>query len=58
VKVDAETNHTHLWPRIAKVNAAGEYEIVQDQLTRVPPDPFMLNVRRDIVLTTAGEIET
>ena len=45
VKVDAATNHTHLWPRVAKINATGGYEIVYDPLVRIAPDPYMLEYR-------------
>lgn len=49
VKIDGETNHTHLWPRVAKVNAGGGFEIVYDPGARVAPDPFMLKFRPEPV---------
>lgn len=45
VRIDQGTNHTHLWPRVARVGAAGTYEIVHDAGVRVAPDPFMLEIR-------------
>ena len=45
VKIERLNNHTHLWPRVAKVNARGEYEIVHEPTARVQPDPFMLEHR-------------
>ncbi|MDI4235441.1 MULTISPECIES: transporter substrate-binding domain-containing protein [unclassified Bradyrhizobium] len=45
VRIDANTNHTHLWPRVARVDATGNYRVVHDAGVRVPPDPFMLEVR-------------
>jgi branched-chain amino acid transport system substrate-binding protein len=49
VKIDRLTNHTHLWPRVARVNAQGIYEIVHDPSLRVAPDPFMREYRADFV---------
>lgn len=48
VKIDRLTNHTHLWPRVAKVNAQGSYDIVHDPSLRVAPDPFMREYRPDL----------
>lgn len=45
VRIDGSTNHTHLWPRVARVDASGNYRIVHDADMRVAPDPFMLEVR-------------
>ncbi|WP_420131545.1 transporter substrate-binding domain-containing protein [Rhodopseudomonas sp.] len=45
VRIDRGTNHTHLWPRVARIDAAGRYQIVHDALVPVPPDPFMLESR-------------
>lgn len=47
VKIDAATNHTHLWPRVAKINEKGLYDIVYDPGLRIAPDPFMLGHRSD-----------
>ncbi|WP_312417386.1 transporter substrate-binding domain-containing protein [Shinella sp.] len=51
VKIDGATNHTHLWPRVAKVNAKGEYDIVYDPSVRVAPDPFMLEYRPESAMS-------
>jgi branched-chain amino acid transport system substrate-binding protein len=45
VKIERHNNHTHLWPRVGKVDANGQYEIVHEPPTRVQPDPFMLEYR-------------
>ena len=45
VKVERHNNHTHLWPRVGKVDANGQYEIVYEPAARVQPDPFMLEYR-------------
>ncbi len=41
VKVDPSTNHTFLWPRVAKLNERGAFEVVFEPKARVAPDPFM-----------------
>jgi branched-chain amino acid transport system substrate-binding protein len=56
VRIDAETNHTHLWPRIARINSSGQYDIVCDPSARVAPDPFMLKSRPDTVRVRAGSL--
>lgn len=56
VKIDGETNHTHLWPRVAKVNAKGRYDIVFDPSMRVAPDPFMLEYRPEPTVSMAGGV--
>lgn len=54
VKIDAATNHTHLWPRVAKINDKGLFEIVYDPSLRVAPDPFMLGHRADMPVVSVG----
>lgn len=56
VKIDGATNHTHLWPRVAKVNAAGLYDIVYDPSVRVAPDPFMLEYRPEAAISAHGTL--
>jgi branched-chain amino acid transport system substrate-binding protein len=55
VKIDGATNHTHLWPRVAKVNANGEYDIVYDPSVRVAPDPFMLEYRPESAMSATRD---
>lgn len=43
VRVDAENNHTYLWPRIGKANAKGEFDIVECSPSAVRPDPYLIN---------------
>lgn len=50
VKVDASTNHTYLWPRVAKLNQRGEYEVVFEPEAWVAPDPFMTTHGLDLGL--------
>ena len=40
VKIDAENNHTYLWPRVARLDAAGRFQIVWNPGMRVKPDPY------------------
>jgi branched-chain amino acid transport system substrate-binding protein len=47
VKIERNNNHTHLWPRVGKVDASGQYEVVYEPARRVQPDPFMLEYRPD-----------
>lgn len=40
VKIDADNNHAYLWPRVARLNAEGRFEIVWKSEQRVKPDPY------------------
>ena len=47
VKIDGSNNHTHLWPRVAKLNARGRFEVVWDPGVRVKPDPYCIEQKLD-----------
>jgi branched-chain amino acid transport system substrate-binding protein len=47
VRVDASNNHTYLWPRVARLNTSGVFEIVWDPGVRVKPDPYCVDQRLD-----------
>ena len=47
VRIDAETNHTHLWPRVAKLDAAGRFAVVLDPGMRVKPTPYRIVLSLD-----------
>lgn len=47
IRVDASNNHTHLWPRVARLDAAGQFQIVWDPGVRAPPDPYCIDQRLD-----------
>ena len=47
VKIDGSNNHTHLWPRVAKLNARGRFEIVWDPGVRIEPDPYCVEQKLD-----------
>jgi branched-chain amino acid transport system substrate-binding protein len=40
VRIDRETNHTYLWPRVARLDARGHFHIVWNPGVRVRPDPY------------------
>lgn len=41
VRVSRENHHTHLWPKVAIVDANGEFKIVREAFEPVPPDPYL-----------------
>jgi branched-chain amino acid transport system substrate-binding protein len=40
VRIDRENNHTYLWPRVARLDAAGRFQIVWNPGVRLKPDPY------------------
>ena len=42
VRIDPENNHTYLWPRVGRVNANGQFDIVHSSRVPVKPDPYMV----------------
>jgi len=42
VRIDRENNHTYLWPRVARLDARGRFQIVWNPGVRVRPDPYSL----------------
>lgn len=40
VRVDPDNNHTYLWPRVARLDAKGQFQIVWNPGVRVKPDPY------------------
>ncbi len=47
VRIDAGNNHTFLWPRVARLDAAGQFQVVWDPGRRVKPDPYCVDQRLD-----------
>ena len=47
VGIDASNNHTFLWPRVAKLDQQGRFNIVWDPGIRVKPDPYCVDQRLD-----------
>ena len=42
VRVEPANHHTHLYPRIGRVNAKGEFAIVRASRNAVAPDPYLV----------------
>lgn len=40
VRIDGANNHTYLWPRVARLDAEGRFQIVWNPGVRVKPDPY------------------
>lgn len=47
VRIDPENNHTHLWPRVGRVDDEGRFEIVWNPGLRVAPEPYALTPSLD-----------
>lgn len=47
VRIDSVTNHTFLWPRVAKLDDEGQFQVVWDPARRVKPDPYCVDQRLD-----------
>ncbi len=54
VRIDAGTNHTFLWPRVARLDAAGRFQVVWDPGRQVKPDPYCVEQRLDSWSERAG----
>ena len=47
VRIDGDNNHTYLWPRVARLNAQGRFEVVWNAEARVKPDPYRVTQTLD-----------
>lgn len=54
VRVDATTNHTVLWPRVAIVDADGKFRIVRQASSPVIPAPYLMQLEDPVVPLKAG----
>lgn len=43
VRIDEQNHHTHLHPRIGRVNARGQFDILEQAKARVRPDPYLVS---------------
>jgi branched-chain amino acid transport system substrate-binding protein len=43
VRIDAQNHHTHLNPRIGRVNGEGQFEILAAESRSVRPDPYVVS---------------
>jgi branched-chain amino acid transport system substrate-binding protein len=41
VRIDPVNHHTALYPRVGRANADGQFTILRESKTAVPPDPYM-----------------
>jgi len=58
VRVDAATNHTLLWPRVAIVGADGQFKIVREASAPVVPSPYLIQLDDPTVLSHAAFAES
>jgi branched-chain amino acid transport system substrate-binding protein len=42
VRIDSTNNHAYLWPRVARLDARGSFQIVWNPGVRVKPDPYCI----------------
>jgi branched-chain amino acid transport system substrate-binding protein len=47
IRVDGSNNHTFLWPRVARLDERGVFQVVWDPRVRVKPDPYCVEQRLD-----------
>ncbi len=47
VRIDPDNNHTHLWPRLGRVDASGRFEILAESKAPVRPDPYLITHKID-----------
>ncbi|GLK66882.1 transporter substrate-binding domain-containing protein [Hansschlegelia plantiphila] len=47
VRIDADNHHTYLWPRVARLDSEGRFQIVWNPGVRVKPDPYCVSQRLD-----------
>jgi ABC-type branched-subunit amino acid transport system substrate-binding protein len=43
ITIERDNNHTDLWTRIGRVNAAGQFDILRESLLAVRPDPYLVS---------------
>ncbi len=54
VRVNRENNHTYLWPRIGRVAASGQFEVVEESAAPVKPDPYLIMPEDETWTAQAG----
>ncbi|MDQ0394341.1 branched-chain amino acid transport system substrate-binding protein [Labrys monachus] len=43
IRLDPDNGHFYLWPRIGRVEADGQFAIVEESAAAVKPDPYLIN---------------
>lgn len=47
VQIDPQTQHTWLWPRIARLDGRRQFQLVLESAEAVPPSPYMVDYQMD-----------
>lgn len=42
IRVDSQNHHTFLWPHVGRVNATGQFDILEESDHSVRPDPYLV----------------
>lgn len=50
VQIDAQTQHTWLWPRIARLDSQRRFELVLQSSEAIQPSPYMVDYQMDVQL--------
>ncbi|MEJ2114949.1 MAG: transporter substrate-binding domain-containing protein [Gammaproteobacteria bacterium] len=58
IQIDPDNNHTYLWPKIARVNELGKFEIVAETDVPVKPDPYLVDLGSDKSLSRMKYFES
>lgn len=48
VQIDTQTQHTWLWPRIARLDHRRQFQLVLESTEAVPPSPYMVDYQMDV----------
>ncbi|MBD8732151.1 transporter substrate-binding domain-containing protein [Pseudomonas sp. CFBP 13710] len=48
VQIDAQTQHTWLWPRIARLDQRRRFQLVLESAEAVQPSPYMVDYQMDV----------
>jgi branched-chain amino acid transport system substrate-binding protein len=43
IRLDADNSHCYLWPRIARLEAGGQFRVLEQSRAAVKPDPYLIN---------------
>jgi branched-chain amino acid transport system substrate-binding protein len=43
IAIDTDSSHTNLWTRIGRANERGGFEILQESVVPLTPDPYLVN---------------
>jgi hypothetical protein len=44
VSIDADCSHANLWSRIGRANRRGQFDLLHESSSLVPPDPFLTGI--------------